>query len=52
MSISIIGGADGPTQIFVTSGLSSYTTIAAISIVCIVAVTTIIWKIRKGKNRN
>ncbi|NLX91459.1 MAG: sodium ion-translocating decarboxylase subunit beta [Firmicutes bacterium] len=52
MSISIIGGADGPTQIFVTSSLSSYTTIAAIAIVCIAAVATIVWKIRKGKNKN
>jgi len=51
MSIGVIGGADGPTQIFVTSGISSYT-IAAIAIVCIVTVATIIWMIRKGNNKN
>lgn len=48
MEIGIIGGADGPTTILVTSGTSTYD-IATIAIVCIAVVGIIIWKIRKGK---
>ena len=46
MDIGVIGGADGPTAIFVASGTSSYA-MATIIIVCIAVVGIIIWKIRK-----
>lgn len=41
--MNIIGGADGPTVIFVTS--SPYT-IAAIGILCVAVTGVIIWAIR------
>jgi Na+-transporting methylmalonyl-CoA/oxaloacetate decarboxylase beta subunit len=51
MDICVIGGADGPTTIFITSSANWYT-IAAIAIICIAVVGIIIWNIGKGKNKN
>ena len=50
MDIGIIGGADGPTEIFVTAGTSLYV-IVTIVIICITVVGIIILKIRKGKSK-
>ncbi len=46
MNVGIIGGADGPTSIFITSGSVCYI-IAAAAVVCIAVVGTIIWVIKK-----
>jgi len=51
MDIGIIGGADGPTAIFIASSISS-DAIATIVIICIVVVGIVIWKIRKGKQNS
>ena len=50
MDIGVIGGADGPTAIFLTSGTVSYA-IAAIAIACLAVVGIIIWSVRK-KNKH
>lgn len=47
-NIGIIGGADGPTQIYVTSGLRWYE-IAAIALAVIILVLIIIRTIKKHK---
>lgn len=49
MSISIIGGADGPTSIFIASSNSLYD-IVAIALVTIALIGIIIWAIRKRKH--
>lgn len=46
MDIGVIGGADGPTTIFVTSGTRSFV-IAAIAILCFAVVGIVIWSVRK-----
>lgn len=52
MDIGVIGGADGPTSIIVTSSTSPHT-IATIAIACIAVVgIIIIWTSRKGKKGN
>lgn len=48
MNVGIIGGADGPTAIFITSG-SVWYIIAAIAVACIAAVGVIIWLFKKNK---
>lgn len=50
MDIGIIGGADGPTTIFVSSDTGSYQTAIKI-IVSIAVIGAIIWTIRKGKRK-
>lgn len=50
MDISIIGGADGPTAIFLKSSISLYG-IAFIAIMCIAVVGIIIWKISNSKGK-
>lgn len=49
MNIGIIGGADGPTTIFLSSDISWYV-IAFIAIICIAVVGIIICTIRKKKS--
>lgn len=49
MNLGIIGGADGPTAVFITSGSFRYV-IAAITVVCIAAVGIILWLIKKSKH--
>ncbi|MHB1152220.1 MAG: hypothetical protein ACYCWE_15935 [Eubacteriales bacterium] len=48
MNVGIIGGSDGPTAVFITSG-SVWYIIAAASVVCIAVVGIIIWVIKKNK---
>ncbi len=48
MDISIIGGADGPTSILVSSGISMYEIVAMI-IACIIIAGIIIWIVKKRK---
>lgn len=48
MDVGIIGGSDGPTAIYISSGPSPYV-IAAIVIIVIAIIGLIIWKIG---NRN
>ncbi len=48
MDIGIIGGADGPTTIFVSSDVILYE-IVAMTIACIVIAGVIIWIVRKRK---
>ena len=50
MDIDVIGGADGPTVIFVASGTSPYA-IATIVILCIAVVGIIVWQVRKRKSK-
>jgi Na+-transporting methylmalonyl-CoA/oxaloacetate decarboxylase beta subunit len=49
MDIGIIGGADGPTAIFLSSGRGTLEAVAAIIIIVAIAGVVII---RKIKNRN
>ncbi|NLE24502.1 MAG: sodium ion-translocating decarboxylase subunit beta [Clostridiaceae bacterium] len=49
MDIGIIGGADGPTTIFVSSDTNLFTIIAVV-IVCIVVLGIIIWMKNKRKS--
>ncbi len=49
MDIGIIGGADGPTVVFI-SGVSPFS-IAAIVIALIAVIGVIIWSIRKRKRK-
>lgn len=48
MDIGIIGGADGPTTIFVSSDTNLFTIIAVV-IVCIVVLGVFTWIIKKKK---
>ena len=48
MDVGIIGGADGPTAIYITSGISPYL-VGAAAVLCIAAVAIIVRKIKKGK---
>lgn len=50
MDIDIIGGADGPTTIFVSSGTSPYA-IVIIAILCITVAVIIAWSVRKRKRK-
>ncbi len=50
MDIGIIGGADGPTTIFLSSDTNPYTIIAVV-VLCIVVLGVIIWMINKRKNK-
>lgn len=47
-NIGIIGGSDGPTAIYISSGSSPYA-IVAIAIIAIAIIGFIIWKIRNRK---
>jgi Na+-transporting methylmalonyl-CoA/oxaloacetate decarboxylase beta subunit len=47
MDIGIIGGADGPTSIYITSGSGSYIVISAI-VLCIAVVGYIVYRKRKN----
>lgn len=42
MDIGIIGGADGPTTIFLSSDTKSYTIIAVV-VLCIIVLGVFIW---------
>ena len=48
MNIGVIGGADGPTSIFITSGSVWYIIAAAVAVYIAVA-GIIIWVIKKNK---
>jgi Na+-transporting methylmalonyl-CoA/oxaloacetate decarboxylase beta subunit len=51
MDIGVIGGADGPTTIFVSSSISKYVFIA-VTILCIAVFGIIIWTVRKRKSKH
>jgi Na+-transporting methylmalonyl-CoA/oxaloacetate decarboxylase beta subunit len=51
MDIGVIGGADGPTTIFVSSSISTYAFIA-VAILCIAVFGIIIWTVRKRKSKH
>jgi len=44
MDIVVIGGADGPTSIFIASSISPY-----VIAFCVAVVGVILWKVRKKK---
>lgn len=46
MSIGVIGGADGPTAIFISASISPFAVIG-ITAACIAVIGTIIWTIKK-----
>lgn len=51
-SVGIIGGADGPTAVFVTGSVPSWGTIILIAAACIAAVVAgilLLWKARKNR---
>lgn len=48
MDIGIIGGTDGPTKIYVSSNINTYTNVAII-ILCIAILGVIIWRVSKRK---
>ncbi len=50
MDIGIIGGADGPTAIFISSGSLTQVVIGALITICIAAVV-ILCVIKKRKNK-
>ncbi len=49
LAIGVIGGADGPTAIFITSKTTPILIIAAVALVAIAVVTFIIIKSKKNK---
>lgn len=49
MNIGVIGGADGPTAIFVSSGTSPYPILAIIAVIAVIAAVVIIRRIKKRK---
>lgn len=49
-AVSIIGGADGPTAVFVTSVYSNVF-VGAIALAVVLAAGLVWWLIRKFKNR-
>lgn len=51
MNIGIIGGADGPTILFLSSDISWYA-VTIITIICVAVVGIIICSIRKRKNKH
>lgn len=51
MNVGMIGGADGPTAIFITSG-SVWYIFAAAAAVCIAAAGIIIWVIKKTNDED
>jgi Na+-transporting methylmalonyl-CoA/oxaloacetate decarboxylase beta subunit len=49
VDIGIIGGADGPTSIFITASINPFV-IAIIAIICIAVVGVVFWKLYKSKS--
>lgn len=48
-SIGIIGGADGPTEIFVASDPTAAIIAAAVAVIAVIAIVAIVIKKRKKK---
>lgn len=46
MNIGVIGGADGPTAIFLSGSISPFAVIG-ITALCIAVIGTFMWKIKK-----
>ena len=49
LSIGIIGGADGPTQVFVTNNAGSHTTIWLLAAVLLAAGAAILLLLRRNR---